>query len=188
MTTSSKTQNRHKLNRPSLRKNARPPKKRSPVGQTFTAANLATSLSLQHCTSCGQVQYPPRELCSACLGDLVWRPTSGNGIVTSRLDLHHSLWEFFKRKLSTKPWPIASVTLDCGPTVIAHLDVASFAASQALDITPGTPVEIFSHTDCSLQSVLIATAAGQELGSAKNRTERAEQLELLSPALKPGGI
>ncbi|MFT6288161.1 MAG: putative OB-fold protein [Alcanivorax sp.] len=188
MTTSSKTQNRHKLNRPSLRKHARPPKKRSAVGQTFTAANLATALNLQHCTSCGQVQYPPRELCSACLGDLIWRPTSGNGAITSRLDLHHSLWEFFKRKLSVKPWPIASVTLDCGPTLIAHLDVGSFAASQALDVTPGTPVEIFSHTDCSLQCVLIATAAGQELDSAKNRYERAEQLGLLSPALKPGGI
>ena len=188
MTSSSKTQNRHKLNRPSLRKNARPPKKRSPVGQTFTAANLATALSLQHCSACGQVQYPPRELCSACLGDLVWRPISGKGVVTSRLDLHHSLWEFFKRKMKTKPWPIASITLDCGPTVIAHLDVDSFAASQALDITPGTPAEIFSHTDCSLQCVLIATAAGQEPGSAKNRYQIAEQLGLLSPALKPGGI
>ena len=188
MSANTKTLNRHKLNRPSLRKTARPPKKRSPLGQTFTATNLGSALTLQHCTDCGRAQYPPRELCGECLGDLVWKPTSGKGVITSRLDLHHSLWEFFKRKLNDKPWAITSVTLACGPTVIAHLDLESFAASEAPEVKPGTPVEIFSHSDCSQQGVLIATTTGQDLSSANSRTKIASRMDLLSPAVKTGGI
>ena len=188
MTTSSKMQRRLKLNRPSVRGRARPPKQRTPLGDTFTAANLPAALSLQHCVDCDTVQYPPRELCQACLGELVWRETSGRGVVSSRVDLHHSLWEFFKRRQVDKPWPIASVALDCGPTVIAHLDLVSLGAASADDVALGTAVEVFSHSDCSQQAVLIAVASGESTDTAAQRTVITERLGLLAPALKPGGI
>lgn len=188
MTTSSKMQSRMKLNRPSVRHKTRPPKQRTPLGDTFTAANLPTSLSLQHCGDCGQVQYPPRELCHACLGDLVWRETSGTGVVSSRVDLHHSLWEFFKRHTAQQPWPIASVKLDCGPTVLAHVDLASFGAAAVNDIAAGTQVQVFSHSDCSQQAILIMAAAGEPIATVDQRHAIADRLGLLQPALKPGGI
>lgn len=188
MTTSSKMQSRMKLNRPSVRHKARPPKQRTPIGEAFTAANLPGALSLQHCVDCGAAQYPPRELCHACLGDLVWRETAGSGVVSSRIDLHHSLWEFFKRHTAQKPWPIASIALDCGPTALAHLDLISFGADSADAVTAGTAVQVFSHSDCSLQVVLIAVAAQEAIGTADQRREITARLGLLEPALKPGGI
>lgn len=188
MTTSSKMQSRLKLNRPSVRHKTRPPKQRTPLGDTFTAANLATALSLQHCCDCGQVQYPPRELCHVCLGDLVWRETPGNGVVSSRVDLHHSLWEFFKRHTAQQPWPIASIKLDCGPTVLAHVDLASFGAAVADDVAAGTPVQVFSHSDCSQQAVLIMVKASEPVATSDQRQAIAARLGLLEPALKPGGI
>jgi len=188
MTTTRKMQSRLKLNRPSVRHKARPPKQRTPVGDTFTAANLPTALSLQHCSDCGQVQYPPRELCHACLGDLLWRETSGDGVVSSRVDLHHSLWEFFKRHTAQQPWPIASIKLDCGPTVLAHVDLASFKANTADDVPAGTPVKVFSHSDCSQQAVLIMVAASEPITTTDQRQAIAARLGLLEPALKPGGI
>ncbi|MEP1470930.1 MAG: zinc ribbon domain-containing protein [Halieaceae bacterium] len=188
MTTSSKMQSRMKLNRPSVRNKTRPPKQRTPLGETFTAANLPAALSLQHCGDCGQVQYPPRELCHACLGDLVWRETSGSGVVSSRVDLHHSLWEFFKRHTAQQPWPIASIKLDCGPTVLAHVDLDSFGAAGANDVAAGTPVQVFSHSDCSQQAILIMVAASEPIATADRRHAIADRLGLLEPALKPGGI
>ncbi len=167
---------------------SRPPRKRSAIGLTFTAANLPTALSLQHCEDCGQVQYPPRELCGRCLGPLAWRDTEGSGVITSRLDLHHSLSDFFKHKLAQRSWAIANVKLSCGPTVISHLDLASFSAQQASEVAAGTEVQVFSHSDCSLQSVLIATAPGQDLDEAAVRSKRARELGLLDPAPKPGGF
>ncbi len=188
MSTSSKMQRRLKLNRPSVRARARPPKQRTPAGDIFTAANLPNALTLQHCEECGQVQYPPRELCKACLGELVWRETQGSGVISSGVDLHHSLWEFFKRRMQQKPWPIASIALDCGPTVIAHLDLESFAATCADDIALATAVQVFSHSDCSQQAVLIAVASGEPTKTADQRAAIATRLGLLAPALKPGGI
>jgi len=39
-------------------------------------------------------------------------------VVQSRVELHYSLEPLFAGHL---PWPVASVRLDCGPVVLAHL-------------------------------------------------------------------
>lgn len=179
---------RLKLNRPSLRRNARPPKQRTHVGADFTAANLPVALSLQHCVECSQVQYPPREVCSRCLGgQLEWRPTSGNGQLVAAIELHHSLWEFFKRRLRERAWPIANIRLDCGVTVVAHLDVSSFA-KRAADIPASTPVQVFSHTDCSNNAVLIAVAGDTDIRTPALRRAVADRLGLTEAAVRPDGI
>ena len=180
---------RLKLNRPSLRERARPPKQRTPMGQTFTSANYSGVLVMQHCQQCGVVQYPPREICQNCLGDeLIWRETSTAGYILSRIELHHSLWEYFKRRLIDTPWPIATVKLENSTTVFSHLYLASFGEIPLEAIRKGTAVQVFSHSDSSLNSVLIAVSAQCDISQIKDRTDIAKTMGLTTAAERPGGI
>jgi uncharacterized OB-fold protein len=65
------------------------------------------------------VNYPVRELCGNCLADtLQWRPVNDTGTVQSITELQYSLEPAYTAHL---PWSIASIQLDCGPIVLAHL-------------------------------------------------------------------
>lgn len=76
-------------------------------------------LTLQQCRQCGALQYPYRELCSACLADaLHWTVVDGHGTVTAAVRVHASTHTFFR---DNGPWRVCSVALDVGPRVIAHL-------------------------------------------------------------------
>ena len=75
---------------------------------------------LQRCTSCGTVQYPPRELCAACLSDsLEWLDaTTQAGVVLATTSLYHSHDPAFRANL---PIQVALVHLDAGPTAVCFL-------------------------------------------------------------------
>src|SRR4051812_10595790 len=77
-------------------------------------------LALQRCTACGVTQYPPRELCAACLADqLEWCITSSApGEVLASTELHHSHEATFQVHL---PVGVGLVRLDAGPTVVCFL-------------------------------------------------------------------
>jgi uncharacterized OB-fold protein len=183
---------RARLNRPSLRARARPPKLRTPVGADFSAANLPVALALQHCADCGRCQYPPREVCEHCLSPtLYWREAQTGGSLLAAVALHHSLWEFFKRRIASAPWPVATIRLDCDVTVFAHLALQTFAPGAdggATTLPGGTRVQVFSHSDCSRNAVLIAVAEATPIATAAQRRALAEALGLTTPALKPGGL
>lgn len=180
---------RLKLNRPSLRRLARPPRARTPVGMDFNAANLPVALAMQHCRACHAVQYPPREVCGDCLSpDLAWRETATGGTLLAGVALHHSLWEFFRRRIAEAPWPVATVRLDCNVTVFAHLALQTFSAGNSAGLPTGTAVAVFSHSDCSRNTVLIAVSADTPIAERAQRLAIAEQLGLTMPAEKPGGI
>jgi len=84
-----------------------------------TGLPTSSTLSLQQCSKCGQVNYPARELCGNCLADaLQWRPVKDTGTVQSITELQYSLEQTYTAHL---PWSIASIQLDCGPVVLAHL-------------------------------------------------------------------
>lgn len=190
---------RLKLNRPSLRHRARPPRARTPVGMDFNAANLPVALALQHCKACQAVQYPPREVCGECLSPaLAWRETGTAGTLLAGVELHHSLWEFFKRRIADAPWPVATVRLDCNVTVFAHLALHTFPfdritsadciTNKAAGLSAGTAVSVFSHSDSSRNAVLIAVSADTPIAERAQRQAIAEHLGLTTPAEKPGGI
>jgi NAD(P)-dependent dehydrogenase (short-subunit alcohol dehydrogenase family)/uncharacterized OB-fold protein len=85
----------------------------------MTAAAAYGRFTLQQCTACGAIQYPPRESCHQCLSDeLPWRCIDGAGELMSQTLLHHSHDLFFRERL---PWRLGMVRLDCGPTVVVHL-------------------------------------------------------------------
>ena len=96
-----------------------PPALRSPQGIKLDEHAVDGELTLQQCSACQTVQYPPRELCRHCLGDeLNWSAVSRGGDLLAYSELQHSLEPFFQEQL---PWRLASVKLDCGPVVLARL-------------------------------------------------------------------
>jgi len=76
-------------------------------------------IELQVCGDCKAVQYPPAEVCRSCLGgrlEFAAQPASGH-IIASVL-VYRSYRDDFAHG---GPWPVASVRLDTGPTVFAHV-------------------------------------------------------------------
>lgn len=93
-----------------------------------TGLPATETLSLQCCGQCGHVNYPPRELCGNCLADaLAWHPVDDGGIVQAKVKLHYSLEQEYALHL---PWPVASVRLDCGAIVLAHLQAGVETGSR----------------------------------------------------------
>ncbi|SDR60913.1 Short-chain dehydrogenase [Rhizobiales bacterium GAS113] len=98
---------------------AMPPAARSRVAQGLTAAAARGEFALQRCEACGEVQYPPREACAACLSDrLRWRVLEGRGELLARTEIRYGQELYFRERA---PWPIGLVRLDGGPSAIAAL-------------------------------------------------------------------
>lgn len=117
-------------------------------------------LALQRCTSCGCVQYPPRELCCACLGDtLEWRVTDAEpGEVLAHTVLHHSHEPSFGAML---PMRVALVRLDAGPTAVCFL---------AEDCSAGMHVIVTACLDNDGRTILFATIATASLAPTTRGT------------------
>jgi uncharacterized protein len=109
-------------------------------------------LALQRCVACGTVQYPPRELCVACLTDsLEWSVTeSEGGELLADTTLHHSHEAAFREAL---PMRVGLVRLDAGPTVLCFLDAGCVA---------GARVQITSRSDDRGRAILAATTAADQ--------------------------
>lgn len=96
-----------------------PPAARSRVALGLTAAAARGRLELQVCLDCGTVQYPPRDVCRACLSHrLVWRLQNGRGELVAETILHAAQELYFRERL---PWRVGNIRLDAGPNVIAYL-------------------------------------------------------------------
>src|SRR5512135_3086320 len=106
-------------------------------------------MKLQHCTSCGTVQYPPRELCAACLSDtLEWRVTADEpGELLANTVLQHSHEPEFRTKL---PLHVGLVRVDIGPRVVCFL---------ADPCPAGTRVNVSANSDNTGRTVLSAANA-----------------------------
>ena len=169
--------------KPWIRQNPKPPKTRTLLGASFSAANFQGVLKLQHCQACSEINYPPRELCKRCLSDQMrWTDTNPEGVILSVSELFHSQWEFFKRKIAHAPWPIVTVEV-AGQVLFAHLAVQSFADIEqsicvAEALPSGTSIEVFTATDSTYQSVLIAVAKGTDIDTVAARMAIVKQLGL----------
>lgn len=121
-----------------------PPAARTPLWENVTEGARNGELRLQHCADCGQIQYPPREVCGHCLSDnLSWRITDGAGVILARTRLHISVDPWFQDHL---PVAVALVKLDAGPVLYAF----------ANDGNAGAPVVVDARIDASGQAVLHA--------------------------------
>ena len=96
-----------------------PPAGRSRVALGLTAAAARGRFELQVCRDCGAVQYPPRDVCRACLSHrLVWRRQDGHGELLTETTLRNAQELYFRERL---PWRVGIVRLDAGVNVIAYL-------------------------------------------------------------------
>ncbi len=123
-----------------------PPVARSRVALGLTAAAARGRLELQICVDCGAVQYPPREVCRACLSHrLVWRPQNGAGELISETVLRRAQELFFRERL---PWRVGNVRLDADVNVMAYLHESVGAAPFR--------VRVEAALDRAGQAVLVA--------------------------------
>lgn len=139
-----------------------PPWPRSRIALGMTAAAAEGRFQLQVCTSCGAVQYPPREACHRCLADdLPWREQDGSGELISETLLRHSHDLFFRERV---PWRLGLVQLDCGPSVVVHLhgDVPA----------PPARVHVGARLDRAGMAVLVAFPAKDVPNMADDRQLR----------------
>lgn len=124
-----------------------PPLSRSRAALGLTAAAAIGRFELQTCLTCGAVQYPPREACHRCLSvKLQWRQQPDTGELLARTILYHSNEPYFRQQL---PLSIGLVRLDCGPSVVAHLQGGSL-------MNPGRPVRLALRLDRAGGAVLVA--------------------------------
>ena len=95
-----------------------PPDARSRAGHALSAMAAWGELRLQTCAECSTVCYPPRDVCPSCLGvDLPWRPIDPRGEIAAASTVRTSIDPYFRR---LTPWPVCTVRLPAGVSVIAH--------------------------------------------------------------------
>ena len=169
--------------KPWIRANPKPPKNRTLLGVAFSTSNYQGVLKLQHCSICDAVNYPPRELCRNCLSDnLLWKDTPPQGEILSVSELHHSQWEVFKRKIEKAPWPIATVLL-AEQVLFAHLAQHTFSDIDskkplAEALPAGLPIKVFTASDSTFNSVLIAVSESTEIDTVAQRIAIVDELGL----------
>ena len=107
--------------------------------QEMDAAAAAGCIALQHCTSCGSVQYPPREVCLTCLDDaLEWRRSEHvAGELLAVAMLHHSFEPAFRERL---PRRVGLVRILGGPTAVSFVG-GGCAGGDAVRVTASLDAE-----------------------------------------------
>ncbi|MGO3891187.1 MAG: Zn-ribbon domain-containing OB-fold protein [Paenalcaligenes sp.] len=109
-----------------------PPHARSSTALHLNHIAESGSFSLQVCQECQTVQYPPRDVCSHCLGpQLQWQAVESTATLVAQSTLHHSNEPYFQAKL---PWHIGTAKLDCGPVAIVNLP-STLPLGQRLQLT-----------------------------------------------------
>lgn len=122
-----------------------PPSSRSRAGLALSAIAATGRFALQACAECGRLQYPPRDVCGHCLGsELVWRDIAPIGQVIATTTVRTSIDPYFRERT---PWRIATVVLDAGPIVVAHLHG---------DAPTDGPVRLELHLDKAGQAAFVA--------------------------------
>lgn len=83
-----------------------------PENTPFWQAAAQGRLLVKACKACGKVHWYPRLVCPFCASDdLEWRPASGGATVHA----------FSVMRRVDKPYVVAYVTLDEGPTMLTNI-------------------------------------------------------------------
>ena len=97
-------------------------------------------LLFQQCSSCGHVQFPPRQHCAKCWReDLVWTESSGLGTVESVTIVHRAPTPELRDKV---PYAVATVLLKEGPRMVTNV-----VGPDALEVAINDDVRAVFVTD-----------------------------------------
>jgi len=87
--------------------------------RAFFAAAREGRLVVQRCTGCGRRRFPPRDICSECLGrESEWVQSRGRGHVVSFNVMHQVYHPGFAAEV---PYAVALVELDDGARMLANV-------------------------------------------------------------------
>ena len=122
-----------------------PPGIRSRAATALAVAAAEGRFALQHCVDCGVIQYPPRDLCRACLADaLEWRDTDPAGHIIAETTVRATPDTYFRDHL---PVRIGTVQLIAGAMLICRLHG---------DVKRGDKAKIINRIDRAGQAILLA--------------------------------
>ena len=114
---------------------AKPIPEPSPALAPYFAAARTGRLTVQRCTGCGALRFPPRELCSTCLGtEATWQEVSGRGEIFSYNVMHQVYHPGFAAEV---PYAVVVVKLEEGPKLTSNL-----VDCPIDEIAIGMPVEV----------------------------------------------
>lgn len=114
---------------------ARPVPAVTPELRPFFEAARRRELVVQRCRGCGALRFPPREVCSGCLGrESEWVPVSGRGEVFSFNVMHQVYHPGFADAV---PYAVVVVRLAEGPKLTSNL-----VGVAPHDIRIGMPVRV----------------------------------------------
>jgi uncharacterized OB-fold protein len=89
-----------------------------PVSSHYWAEAAEGRLVIQYCPSCGQRQFYPRAMCTACGGTPEWEQASGRGSVHTFTIIRQQGAKPFRDEL---PYVVAMVKLEEGPMMMGNL-------------------------------------------------------------------
>jgi uncharacterized OB-fold protein len=101
----------------------------------FFAAAREGRLVVQRCTACGRRRFPPRDICSECLGrETEWVVCSGRGHVVSFNVMHQVYHPGFAAEV---PYAVVLVELEDGGRMLTNVVDCSLERLRV-----GLPVEV----------------------------------------------
>jgi len=101
----------------------------------FFAAAREGRLVVQRCVGCGRRRFPPRDICSECLGrEADWVGSSGRGHLVSFNVMHQVYHPGFAAEV---PYAVVLVELKEGPRITSNL-----VGVPANEVRIGMPVKV----------------------------------------------
>lgn len=96
-------------------------------------------LSVQQCQHCGDLHFPPCEVCPVCLCDEQdWHIVSGRARLVSWVRFHRAYWDGYRNQL---PYDVCLVQLEEGPLILSN-----FVSDVPADVHMGMPLQAVFDT------------------------------------------
>lgn len=106
-----------------------------PLLHPFWAHARAHRLTVQCCTACGDLHFPPGPVCPVCLSEeQTWQEVSGKAELVSWTTFHRAYWPSFAEAL---PYDVCLVKLAEGPLLLSN-----FLGATPRDLRMGLPLRV----------------------------------------------
>ena len=109
------------------------------LSKPFWDHALEHRLSVQACTHCRHLQFPPSPVCPKCLSDeQEWLVVSGQATLLSWVKFHRAYWDGFMQHI---PYDACLVQLKEGPIMVSN-----FSGPTPANVHVGMPLKVtFEH-------------------------------------------
>ena len=108
------------------------------LSKPFWDAVNEKRLSVQNCTDCDRLQYPPRQTCFACgsAEKLDWKDVEGKGHISTYIVIEDGR---LNRRMPDQPYNLALITLDEDTSVNFY---SNLPGVRPYDVPVGAPVQV----------------------------------------------